>query len=114
VVNDGTISGSTSGWGVYVGNDGAVTNAAGGLIAGGDGVFSNVGVTVINDGSIAGTGTFGKGVYLGGGSVTNATSASIMGYTGIIVSEARTGTVVNYGTIASTGKLDVYLRAGGS
>jgi hypothetical protein len=107
VVNSGTIVGSRA-HGIYLYTmESSVTNAAGALITGGDGVHINGGGgTVVNSGSIAGTGAYsrpGRGVALyWGGTVTNGASASIIGAHVGIYMVRGTGTVINLGIIAGT------------
>jgi Hint domain len=119
VVNFGSIAGiGNHGFGlgpagVYLGSGGSVTNATSASITGNLGVWSNGGaVNVVNAGSIGGAETCVD--LISGGSVTNQSGASISGYDGI---SGLGVTVVNYGSIAGTGRIGgigVYLSSGGS
>jgi hypothetical protein len=135
IVNSGTLLGTSRGSasdGVLLANGGgAVTNTAGGYIAGYYGGVSIADAgTVVNRGSIATTGTSGSdlyyidsvftatagGVLLGGGGVSNAQTGFITSYfEGVAVGGG--GSVVNAGYIlgsSTTIGLGVVLAAGGS
>lgn len=105
VTNAGSIQG-----GVYLNLGGSVSNVAGGLITGGDGVFMQNGLgTVTNGGSISGS---FQGIYLyNGGLVTNAGSASISGGGDGVYIRNAAGTVINTGNITG-GLQGVYLYGG--
>ena len=126
VANFGTITSTSSGFGVGLHDGGSISNGSNtstaALIssaAGHTGVYVNGGAgTVTNFGSVkAGT----VGVFLGdGGRVANgqsgATAGLIVGTTSSSVSIAgTTGTVINFGTLQSLGTLaNVALNGGGS
>ena len=104
--NSGSISGS-SGAGVFVGDGGFVTNAAGGTISGGRYGVSVYGsaATVVNAGSIGGTTQSGV-TLTAGGAVTNASGAVITGgMMGVAIGGASPGTVDNAGGISSADSL---------
>jgi len=104
IENNGTISGNSTQFGLYLGDGGLVTNAVGGLISSAlDAAIKIVDVagTVVNSGSIGGGMSSAAGVDLvDGGSVTNAQSASITGDIAVYLGEANgLGTVVNDGIV---------------
>jgi len=141
VVNEGTIGGKAA-YGIFFNDGGQITNTSTGYIrAGSDGIrtegaigatvvnhgniygFSHDGVdigggTVVNEGTIrTGTGAFGRyGVYIcdegGGAQLTNNSAGYIYGSLSGFFS-LTTATVVNAGTITSSGNAGVYLTAGG-
>ena len=120
IVNSGSILGSDGTIGLGIASSGSfVSNAAGGLIRGGDGVFLFGSGTLMNGGTItgSGTGTFGvserygpslysghgAGVYAGSPSslVVNAAGGTIAAVNrGVML---LGGTVVNSGSIVDTG-----------
>ncbi|MBN9559573.1 MAG: hypothetical protein J0H14_02450, partial [Alphaproteobacteria bacterium] len=113
ITNAGKVT-SSGGVGISLTDGGALTNAAGGFIAGlTSGIYGAYGPTstVTNAGSITATGSNGAGVYLsGGGGITNQTGGSISGaYIGITILRGS-GRVTNSGRILN----GVYLAGGGS
>jgi hypothetical protein len=130
IQNNGTVAGSAAGVGVYLAPGGSVTNAVSASITGYTGVKISGGAgTVVNHGSIAGLEAIGSFVYLqfgvdlkSGGAVTNEAGASITGRSVGVDISGGTATVVNLGSIGSTGgtsntgpaSLGVDLQSGGS
>ncbi|HEV8678629.1 MAG TPA: Hint domain-containing protein, partial [Stellaceae bacterium] len=111
VSNAGTILGTTSD-GVYL-RGGSVSNAAGGLIQGGNaGVEAFVSAaTVANSGAITG----GLGVaFFAGGSIDNQAGGSIQGAGDGVYVNGGGGTLTNAGTILSTGNFGIRINYGGS
>lgn len=107
VLNAGIIRGDTaglSGYGIYIRGTGAVTNLAGGTIAGRYGVSARNKVsTVENAGRIdGGTGAGDRGVYLGkGGTITNLAGGTITGNRAAVLTGGA-ATLRNAGTISGT------------
>jgi fibronectin-binding autotransporter adhesin len=119
VFNAGSIGASASGgWGVRLISGGSATNAASGVITGGDGVYIRFGVgTLVNYGSVAATGIIGEGAYLAsGGAVTNAAAASITGTSEGVRIIGGAARVLNAGSIAGTGTnaQGIYLKGSGA
>ncbi len=107
VTNAGSITGSDptgtggSGNGIYLIDDGSITNQSGGVIAGhNQGVYSrNFAITVTNSGLIETTGS-ADGVYLrGGGTITNNAGGTISGSAAGVALGQHGGIVTNHGVI---------------
>ncbi len=128
VTNFGVIENvSTAHSAINIAGSGVVTNAAGATIASRRNAITFNGTaastagleTVVNSGRIQSTGaTAGDGVYFGqGGVLTNTTSGRITAYHIGISVHNTAGTIVNFGTIVSTGTGTsgnaIFLGAGG-
>lgn len=104
LTNNGTVtSTSTNPFGrAILALDAVVTNNAGALISGPEGIYDpGSGTTVYNAGTIDGSPTGGEGAVAlrGGGNVTNAASGLIDGYYAVNLQSGIASTVVNEGTI---------------
>ncbi len=97
IINEGTIT--ASGFSIYLGNGGTVTNSGAASRIDGNGVYIRGAGSVTNEGSIT---SGGSGVYLRGGrgAVTNASGASISGSRIGVDFSGGAGTLVNAGTIS--------------
>ena len=114
LVNDGTILGAVASgdYGVYL-NSGAITNAAGAMIAGGGAleIKSGAGV-VLNSGVLAGSYLGGAFLY-GGGYLANTGTGRITGAQYGAGFKTAAGTVVNHGLISGASNAGVVLAKGG-
>ena len=118
VTNFGVIT-SSLGTGIYVANEGQVTNERGAKVVGqyAGVMLGFAGGTLVNDGLIAGSGaTYGGVTLKSGGRITNQSSGTISGYLGAdgISVGVDLGTVTNAGVITSDTATAIELAAGGS
>lgn len=125
IANSGAIAG-TFGAGILLGRyyynyvsdqgyfygGGSVSNSAGGLISGSDGIRLYGDSSVVNAGTIFGASGYGAALS-DGGAVTNASAGYIYGNdTGVAIGD-NPGTVTNYGTITGHSGDGVFLGYGG-
>jgi hypothetical protein len=115
VLNQGTITGSSQ-FAIYLNAAGNVTNAAGALISGYQGVkLHGVDATLVNQGQITATSSIASyaaylrngGLIVNGQAGSGTSTASLQGYYGLTFKTADTtnayGTLENYGTVIGTG-----------
>jgi hypothetical protein len=118
VTNFGGIT-SSLGNGIYVANEGQVTNEQGAKVVGQNAgvMLGFAGGTLVNDGFIAGSGaTYGGVTLKSGGQITNQSSGTISGYMGAdgISVAIDPGTVTNAGGVTSNTVTAIELTAGGT
>jgi hypothetical protein len=116
VENAGTIVGALSDDGVLLFGAGLVSNAAGGVITGGDhGIWISKSGSVDNAGSISGKIAGVQMAGAAGAYILNESTGSMVGRAGVITAEASgLQTIVNYGTMTGTAGSGILVQANGT